>query len=261
MLHQEDSDEWLELGNRARAAFQCHGMEETWRQFSVHARLIRESERGFIYLVFEAFADEPEQLASVLDRAVEVWPDDIETLGLRIRVDICRGHGDRASKQLESLRERFPDRLSDAWLADRYAELNRSHEALRYYGLASERDPTNSNLHFKAGWFGFVSGDFEGSIESTRHGLEFQPTKTEAEFNLGIALLAHGDTVGAEVAYRRGAALARRLPTADAREVLEHALGNFPLLPELSDGAKDTVDRIRTWLQAEHDRLEPVKSS
>ena len=70
-----------------------------------------------------------------------------------------------------------------------------------------EREPTNDAAHLLVGWFAFVTGDLQGSIEATRRSLELQPTRAWAEFNLGLRLLARRDAVAAEAAYRRGGAL------------------------------------------------------
>jgi tetratricopeptide (TPR) repeat protein len=257
VLHPENGDveEWKELSKRARAAFQRHGLEDTWRRFAVHAPSLSESHRNFVYLVLGAFGDNLEQLTSLATWAAKLWPDDLQIIGTCVLVDILRGNRDQAAQKLTAVEERFHDSINHMWVGDCFAELDRPHDALRNYRIAVEHDPTDDVAHFKAGWFAFVTGDFEGSIESTRRSLKLQPTSAMAQFNLGLALLARRDTAAGEAAYRRGVALARRRALANARQELEGVLGDFALLPELPDSAKNAVDRIRTWLQEERDRL------
>jgi tetratricopeptide (TPR) repeat protein len=256
MLHPGygDAEGWEELGRRGRAAFQHHGLEDTWQRFAVHARSLSEEHRKFVYLVLEAFTEELEQLASLVTGAAELWPDDLRIVALDILVGIWRGNRDQAAEELKALDGQFHDKLYHVWVGDRFANLDRPHDALRHYRIAVENDPTDDVAQFKAGWFAFVTGDLEGGIESTRCSLKLQPTNATAQLNLGVALLARRDTVAAESAYRRGIALARRQAPAEARQVLEGALGDLSLLPELPRMGKDAVDRIRAWLQGERDR-------
>jgi tetratricopeptide (TPR) repeat protein len=249
----EREEDWVDLFKRARIAFQRHGTEEIWQRISTSIKSLDESRRAFIYQILYTLDESLDRLVFFL---AELWPDDIEILAISAGVDIQRGRRAEASERLDSLQALFPERISRTWLAARYAELDRPQDALRHLRLAVDRDPTSAEAHFAVGWYAFIVGEFEASIASTQRSVELQPTNAMAYFNLGLALLAQQDVAAAEATYRRGLAFVRRQAQADARSLLDDALGDFPRLPELPDATKDAVERIRSSLRATRDRLE-----
>jgi tetratricopeptide (TPR) repeat protein len=251
----DDTEEWLEIGKRARDALQRCGLEETWRLFAKHAPSLGERHRGFVHIILDGFAEDSERLAFLVSMAEEFWPNDLEILGTAVRTYIARGRRDEAGRRIAVIQEQFHEQVSQMWLGNQFAKLDRPQDALRHYRAAAEKSPTDDVAHFLAGWYAFLTGDLDGSVESTRQSLKLYPTRPGAEFNLGIALLVRGDRANAELAYRRGIALARRDTPANARLFLEEALGDFARLPPLPDTAKGPIDHIRALLGAERDRF------
>ena len=182
-------------------------------------------------------------------------------LGTGVALDIQLGDKDRAAKSIEAMRKRFGmTRSARGWLGDRYTALDRPADALEHYRRAVEQNPDDADSHFGVGWWAFVADDLESSIEVSRRGLALRPTAPMAAFNLGSALLARGETGEAELSYRRAVALARRFGADAARELLDGAIGDFPLLTNCKSAAHD-AERLREWLQAERARLDVGHSS
>jgi tetratricopeptide (TPR) repeat protein len=242
---------WEQFSHRVRAAFHRNGLQATWHRLAQEAESLSDTNRKFVYLVVAAFEQELEPLASLVSWATEIWPDDIGIMAASIAVDIRRSNRQQALERLFAEEERFVEHIGHFWLGDRFAELDHPQDALRHYRLWAEREPANAEAHFRAGWFAFVTGDLKGSIDSTRCSLTLKPIRPMAEFNLGLALLARRDIGPAEIAYRRGVALARRQTPTDALQAFDGAIGDFALLPELPDDAMYATDRIRSRLQDE----------
>ena len=244
---------WERTALQACEAFARLGIEDTWLRFAAHVRPQGKGHREFIRLMIEAPAS-PDVRIKLVREAAEIWSDDLQLLGGRVGIEIQLGNRDEALARLTGLHERFDERIDQTWIGGQFGKLGLPHDALRHCRLAAERGPARGVAHFHAGWFAFLTGDLRASVESTRRSLELEPTRAMAEFNLGLALLALGETAPAETAYERGRALAVRQPRADARRDLEGAIADFVHLTQLSDASAAVMERVRASLQSELDR-------
>jgi tetratricopeptide (TPR) repeat protein len=212
-------------------------------------------------MIFAALWNHPKQLRHLVSDGQEIWPEDLEMLGTGVVLDIRLGDKVRAAESIEAIRRRFgDDKIHPRWLGDQYAALERPVDALEHYRRFVEENPDDAESHFIVGWWALIAGDLESSIEASRRSLVLEPTNPAIAFNLGLAQLARGETGQAELSYRRAVALARRHGSDFAREVLDGALGDFPLLTNYKSAARDT-ERLREWLQAERARLDDGHSS
>ena len=257
-------EKWAEIRNHIAAAFERNGVEDVWKSYAAHLRSTPERDQQCDFtrsVIFDALWDHPEQVRRLVSDAQEIWPEDLEMLGTGVALDIQLGDKDRAAKSIEAMRKRFgDDKISQRWLGDRYAALDRPADALEHYRRAVEQNPDDADSHFGVAWWAFVADDLESSIEGSRRGLALRTTAPMAAFNLGLALLARGETGEAELSYRRAVALARRYGADAARELLDGAIGDFPLLTNYKSTAHD-AERLPEWLQAERARLDVGHSS
>jgi len=158
---------WGELKKRAYDAFQRNGVEQTWRQFAMHAGSLSEKHRGFIRSIFYSFDVNEKaqgvQLASLLTGAIEIWPDELELRAYRICLNIQQGDRDQATEQLATVEKQFEKRVSRTWLGPEFLKLGHLQDAVRNYRVATEREPTNDQAWRNLGWCAFLSGDLQGA--------------------------------------------------------------------------------------------------
>jgi tetratricopeptide (TPR) repeat protein len=267
------SQQWIEyfreeerakIRDRVAAAFERHGVADLWNSYAVHLRSTPERDQQCDFtrvIIFDALWNHPKQLRRFVSDAQEIWPEDLEMLGTGVVLDIRLDDKDRAAESIEAIRKRFgDDKISPRWLGDRYAALDRPADALEHYRRSAEQNPDDDDSHFSVGWWAFMTGDLESSIEASRRCLVLEPTNSMTAFNLGLALLARGETGQAELSYRKAVALARRYGADAARKAVDGALSDFPLLTNYKSAAHD-AQRIREWLQVERNRLDVGHSS
>ena len=256
MLHADDAatDDVTALVTHVKTAFDRHGFTAVWDHLSLAARALDEKDRGFVYRLLGEFGDRPADRDQLLALAEQLWPLDLEVLGLHIVADVRRGELDRAARRLDSVAAQFADQLNPAWLAERYAELGRFADAVVHYKRHASANPDNESSHFGVGWYAFLAGDYTVSIAATRQALKLKPLWPSAEFNLGLALFAANDVSAAEAAYKRGIALAKRKPPEEARISLQEALTDLAQDIRLPAETAAAVEGVRQRLQDELDR-------
>lgn len=249
---EEDADVDA-IARLARGALERGGVEEMWGRFAVHGALFDATQRNFIYRVLDAFESDPDRHFTLASLAHILWPDDALIAARHLLLVIPREEPVRAMEAVRSLEARFPHEINPAWLAERFEDLGLNDDALRLFRAAADAGPDQPTSHVKVGWLTFLNGDLNASIESTRRALELEPTMANAEFNLGLALLAQRDGAGADAAYRRGLALTKRDEPADALERLDDVIRDLDRFAPDADPVR--AARIRASLVAERDRL------
>ena len=163
-------------------------------------------------------------------RAIAVDPDNTQAhanLGL-----ILEATGDLAgaraafarASELAPLDPRYHGRLAD--LARVAGDLP---AAIGHYRRTLALNPQDSAARTNLGWLLYRQGEFAAAVEHFRTVVDRTPNSA-AQFNLGLALLAQGDTDSARAAYaeavrRYGAAEAEQIgATADLRALIDTGL-------------------------------------
>jgi HEAT repeat protein len=138
------------------------------------------------------------------------------------------------------------------------ADLNRLPEALGAAEKAAGIAPEEADNHFLVGWWAYRANELEKSITASRRALELNPKQPMAEFNLGLALLASGQSPEDIDAYSRGMVLCADLDQETALATLDGASGDLDALilerPQLTARAEESKSRLKRAREA---RLPP----
>jgi tetratricopeptide (TPR) repeat protein len=133
--------------------------------------------------------------------------------------------------------------------ADVLANLKRFPEALAAAEKAAEIEPDGSEHHFLVGWYAYCAGELTKSTAASRRSLELNPKQPIAEFNLGLALLASGQSTDAMEAYHRGIHLCAELDQENALAVFNGAFRDLDALisnrPEIAVLGAEAKARLK----------------
>jgi HEAT repeat protein len=142
--------------------------------------------------------------------------------------------------------------------AEVLADLNRLPEALAAAEKAAEIEPEEADNHFLVGWLAYRTNELGKSVAAGRSTLELDPKRPMAEFNLGLALLASGQSPEDIDAYNRGIFLCAELDQETAMVNLDGASGDLDALilerPQLTAGAEEARTQLKRAREA---RLHP----
>ncbi len=88
-------------------------------------------------------------------------------------------------------------------LGHQHYEQSRFDKALESYDKALELNPDEAVVHISLGWFFYYQSRWQKAITHHRTALELQPD-IHAQFALGLAYLANGDSSAARAVYEQG---------------------------------------------------------
>ena len=138
--------------------------------------------------------------------------------------------------------------------ADVLANLNRLPEALAAAEKAAEIEPGEADNHFLVGWWAYRTNELEKSVAADRRALELDPKLPMAEFNLGLALLASGQSAEATDAYNRGIVLCAELDQQTALANLDGAWRDLDATvlerPQFAARAEEAKSRLEEAREA-----------
>ena len=137
--------------------------------------------------------------------------------------------------------------------------LNRGDEDLTAIKEAAEREPDDADLQHDFGWWLYVSGQFDKSIQASQHAIELEPENIGARLNLGLALLANGDDALAEQTYQQAIEQAALGDRTKAITQLTTAIEELGQLEQRSGVQKAITSVVRSLLQASVDNLNAIQ--
>jgi len=227
---------------------------EVWREYCERTGDTPEGHRiGVRTLVAVARTDDADLLATLAGAAAPAWPEDPNPPWFTAWAEFRRGRIDAARSGFRFL-ESYPD-IDNLQLAEAFHQLGEHEEALRLARLAVARNERSFAGHGSVGWFAYLVGELEESVEATRRAIELRPLEPAAHANLGVALLRKGDPEQAWMAYRHLVAIARRLEPEAAVRALEAALVDVDELPDVPAVSRSVAGRVRELLVEERSRV------
>jgi tetratricopeptide (TPR) repeat protein len=221
----------------------------TWRHYCRHVASLAEHRLGAGLLAAVSEAGNPERLAALAEEAARCWPADPNPPWYLAWADLRRGRTDEAMTAFRQLADEDPADINHIGLALAFCELEDLGEALRHARLAVEQNDRPLIAHHLAGWYAYLVGELDASIESSRRAIELDPAEPASYANLGLALLRQGHPQEAWLAYRRFAAVVRRSKPEPAIRTIEEALTDLDNLDGVAAVDADTVARVRALIE------------
>ncbi len=87
-------------------------------------------------------------------------------------------------------------------------DLNDYETGIKFYRQASESGRSGADIAWELGWALYLVGDYDAALEVNREALENDPDMLPLVLNIGLTLLAQGQTEAAMQEYERGLTLA-----------------------------------------------------
>ncbi|MCB0792047.1 MAG: tetratricopeptide repeat protein [Flavobacteriales bacterium] len=164
---------------------------------------------------------------SHFDRILQKAPDDISALRERAGCHAMEGDSARAREDLDRAIALDPhDPVS--WNArgyHRYAAFGEHEKAIRDYDRAIKINPNYSYAFNNRGWSRFSSGEVKGAERDVRLAGKKNPANPYVDLNLGLILLAEGDTANGCMALHKAIG---KGGTPQRAEELRSALASCP---------------------------------
>lgn len=238
---------------QGRTALEQPGGVDIWREYCGLSVNYPADSREAGIAILQSFINvgKSDLLAALAATAASAWPDDLIPLWSLSWANLERGDKEGARAGFKALSERFDTAINHIALVIPFDKLGEPAKALRHARRAAELHDEDFEAHFLAGWYSYVIGDLDASINATRRALELQPLHPTAHCNLGLALLVKGEPESAWMEYKRGVAIARRYPPDEARALIEDTLSDLHELTDLSQHSRQALERIRALLETE----------
>jgi hypothetical protein len=222
-----------------------------WRHYCRNTASLAEHQLGVALLGAVMDAGNPERLGALAKEAARYWPADINPPWYVAWADLECGRTEEAITGFRHLADDFPAEINHLGLAEAFSRLEDPGEALRHARLAVADDDQSFTARFLVGWYAYVMGEFDASVESTRQAIKLDPFEPAAYANLGVALLRQGHPQEAWQAYRRFVAVVRRSDPESAIRPIEDALTDLDAITDVPAAAADVMARIRALLETE----------
>jgi tetratricopeptide (TPR) repeat protein len=136
-----------------------------------------------------------------------------------------------------------------------YGEAGREEEALAAYREATRLQPDNADHLSSVGWYAYRTGHLQESIEASRRSSELRTDVPMVLFNLGLALVANGETQAALREYAFGKSVCGRLPPDEAESNVNGALGDLDELAGRRPDLLPAIERVQELMR------QPMKSA
>ena len=153
------------------------------------------------------------------------------------------------------LRERRNGAHALSLRANLLFSLDRGDEGMVAIEDAAKQEPDNADLQVNLGWWAYISGRLDASIQASQHAIELQPDNVTARLNLGLALLAKGDDTRAKQAYEQAIERARLGDRSNGVTQLTTAIEELGQLEQQTGVQKAITSAVRSLLQAGVDNL------